>query len=621
MKKDKTGCIATIDMSDFADGLYRFDISSNDKNGNSGFNPECCIENAEAYQSIFVVKNSQSPNANICWMESKSSKTSDYVFKNTASGTKNSTILRIGISDVRFGIKKIKVEVKDKDEKEIKPFEEGDEKIKVRYSASEVYSTLLSEAKIEANSENEIILKDYEMNFLQKGYLYIESGMYLGTEHGELKVTVTVTDLYGNEQNQELSLTAYNDQKEPNFKDEEDKDNFGFKTVDYKYPTGNGNEHVWPRPGKLGVLSTEFIGEEGKEPIKNTNAYPVRWFYTNARENNDYGVRLTWEVEEDRKNVYWEYIRSDYITNGNPLSDAKLSAAPNGSYTTGGYLTGTGGSMSYTFKPGLWHIRLRDEVGNVSKYVYSFVVVSDHASPANNLDNNKNIHLAMTLGNVENVTVTNDGTGDQRKYRNTSITSSDFYEFFDYGGHSYDYMDVNTITLKGKKEDVQNVTLNVSLTGNASGLIYWGEKNQTLETANAYAERKPSRTASGLVQYCFNWAWGDWNTSNHDQYKPAYPEQPNTGVVSARSWGGDYHYVTESYRSKYGTWEDYTPGTDISWKIYHNWGHETIDYKYLPPVTLFLKDGCGNMTWIKIDNPYSGYSDNYNFRWKFDYTD
>lgn len=654
------GCVATINLNDLEDGLYRFDISTEDKYGNNGLEEKYWHHHENGYKSVFIAKDTKTlETKTLHWINSACEYDDEYIFHKSVD-TNIDGVLCVPYSQTYFGIKTLEIVV----DKTSLPL--ASENLKVRYGATDNYSNSLPEIQIESKTDTTITLKEYNANYVPDGYLFIEN-LCLGTTPGDVKVQVKLTDRYElkGKQTTASEITAFNDHIPPYFRGGSagSKNDDGPLAAEFTYDSGNSNENVFPRPGKPGVKSTEFWNPE---EIKNGDGVPVRWFYTSAMVGENFAVRLKFDVIENKKNVtiyvkkHSDELLPDYKFNGITVN---CGAAPMAK------ISNISASWEHTFETGTWTVYLQDAGGNTSP-AYTFAVVEDTTGPQMITDYGRDLKHLITVP-VEQEgqpTFSFEDKHDLSWDRNVgSDTTKPFLDWYENSDHSTTAMWARKCLIVGNAETIRNAKYVVRLSGDSEGTertIYADAKRNDKEVVGDdenpgvgkpipgeyWEDSKPSRTSSGISQYYICRVYNKWRSknSNTDLFMPVFPVGTNVedrfvidiakyynyssgsikyykNVLTKDKRTYDINYApTEVYYQKYfDTWQPYEAGSNIEIPIFKDYGDNTsvLDNGYnlykQPPITLCFKDNCGNLNYIACTRPGDAWYDYSTWAYEF----
>lgn len=597
-----TGCLFTYDLGNLASGIYRFDIATEDSSGNNGFDDEDS-DGKKKYKSVFVIKdNTPVLSGDTQWITTDGQVDSEYNFcYNETKQINTDRTLCIPYSNSYTGIKTIELSVTQSNGEEIsdvfRNYTAGSKKIK--YGKNNFNET--SDIKVESISKNgnEITLEEPPTSQYENGCLYLDN-LYLGELNGTITIQSKLTDNLGKIQANEITITAFNDQKPPVFKNGINRP----IVADASYTTGNVNEHIFPRKNKPGLTGADFY----KTPeIINGDDIPVRWFYTNAKNSNTYGIYLKSEfIDDNGIEIFVKKVNQD-TSSDDSLKSIKTTSNLSG-YTK---ITGS----SYFFETGTWNLIAKDNFGNTTK-AYTFVVVQDHKKPV--VDN---IRESTTVELPAGVTISVDFTKDEVWKQNNS-SEKDYTDLYGRNGAgTYNFV-ATRFDLLGA--NARRTKLTFRITGSGRGLNNYGG---TAASTYVNPECYPSRDSSGLGQWNINYVWACWNCNDSHTWVPIYPAgSVATNKIDDYEGVIDFKYDIYCTRCNRGPttfpcqkgdgWKDYTPGTDISFNLYHDWANMGDNYyERLQPFCLFLKDNCGNLNFVKIDNPKQ--DNKWNVLWQF----
>lgn len=597
-----TGCLFTYDLGILASGIYRFDIATEDSSGNNGFDDEDS-DGKKKYKSVFILKdNTPVLSGDTQWITTDGQVDSKYSFYHKGEiQIKRDRTLCIPYSNSYTGIKTIELTVTQSNGDEISNvfsnYTAGSKKIK--YGKINFNETSDITVKSISKDGNVITLENPLTGQYENGCLYFDD-LYLGESNGSITIKSKLTDNLGKVQANEITITAFNDQEPPVFKN-------GINSpivADASYTTGNVNEHIFPRKNRPGLTGADFY--EAPEII-NGDDIPVRWFYTNAKKSGTYGIYLKSEFIDDNGIEIFVKKVDQGISSDDSLKSIKTTSNLSG-YTK---ITGS----PYFFETGTWNLIAKDNFGNTSNS-FTFVVVQDHRRPV--VDNiRESTTVELPAGVTISVNFNNDekwSQWDSSKPYYTDLYGRNGAGTYDFRATRFDLLGANARRTK----------LMFRITGSGKGLNNYGG---TAASTYVNPECYPSRYSSGLGQWNINYAWACWNCNDHHTWVPIYPAgSVATNKIDDYEGVIDFRYDIYCSRCNRGPttfpcqkgdgWKDYTPGTDISFNLYHDWANMGDNfYERLQPFCLFLKDNCGNLSFVKIDNPLQ--NDNWNVIWQF----
>lgn len=361
--------------------------------------------------------------------------------------------------------------------------------------------------------------------------------------------------------------------------DRQDSENFR----KYEYPRQK-NDTDYETYG----LSAKDLELKTYGSMTENKGYEIRFFYT----SQDYR-RLPVKVE-DTNSLSSTCLRIkvvDSIKAGEATSQGVLGATgyaystnPVADFSTGrlGYTPEDVGYYRYESKD--WSISLNpytyvaaDRAGNVSE-PHQFYVIKDANGPSKtydgsdfNTNTDKSLVNLMTLKCPTGKTV----------YRNSdcvqsdNVLSPDFFFWEADSGHSCENIYAKQYVLSD-----DDYTINIRLNGVKSEEKLIGGEDAPKGTY--YSERMPTASQSGIAAYAISHYYYSWNGSSDDNvWDCAYPE--NT--------------LNVDHKTNKILWTPYDPTKndgDISYTI------PKTSPVGVPPLTLLLKDNCGNVSQILI---------------------
>ena len=362
--------------------------------------------------------------------------------------------------------------------------------------------------------------------------------------------------------------------------DRQDLDNFR----KYEYPRQKNDTDY----ETYGLSAKEDLGLETYGSMAGNTGKEIRFFYT----SQDYR-RLPVKVE-DTNSLSPDCLQIkvvDSIKAGEATSQGVLGATgyaystnPVADFSTGrlGYTPKDVGYYKYESKD--WSDTLSpytyvaaDKAGNVSE-PHQFYVIKDANGPSKtydgsdfNTNTDKSLVNLMTLKCPTGKTV----------YRNSdcvqsdNVLSPDFFFWEADSGHSCENIYAKQYVLSD-----DDYTINIRLNGVKSEEKLIGGEDAPEGTY--YSERMPTASQSGIAAYAISHYYYSWNGSSDDNvWDCAYPE--NT--------------LNVDHKTNKISWTPYDPTKndgDISYTI------PKTSSVGVPPLTLLLKDNCGNVSQILI---------------------
>lgn len=361
--------------------------------------------------------------------------------------------------------------------------------------------------------------------------------------------------------------------------DRQDSENFR----KYEYPRQkNDTDH------ETYGLKASDLGLETYGSMAGNTGTEIRFFYTSKDDR-----RLPVKVEDTNSlsSTCLQIKVVDSIKAGEATSQGVLNAAVYGhpSYNKADFSTGRLGYTPedvgyYRYESKDWSDTLSpytyvaaDKAGNVSD-PHQFYVIKDANGPSKtydgsdfNTNTDKSLVNLMTLKCPTGKTV----------YRNSdcvqsdNVLSPDFFFWDANSGHSCENIYAKQYVLSD-----DDYTINIRLNGVKSEEKLIGGEDAPKGTY--YSERMPTASQSGIAAYAISHYYYSWNGSSDDNvWDCAYPE--NTLNVD--------HKTNKIF------WTPYDPTKndgDISYTI------PKTSSVGVPPLTLLLKDNCGNVSQILI---------------------
>ena len=361
--------------------------------------------------------------------------------------------------------------------------------------------------------------------------------------------------------------------------DRQDSENFG----KYEYPRQKNDTDYETYGLKASDLelatSGSMAGNTGTEirffyTSQDYRRLPVKVEDTNSLNSNCLQIKVVDSIEAGKATSQGVLGATGYAYSTNPVADfstGRLGYTPEDV----GYYRYESKDWSDTLNP--YTYVAADRAGNVSE-PHQFYVIKDNKSPSKtydgsdfNTNTNKSLVNLMTLKCPTGKTV----------YRNSdcvqsdNVLSPDFFFCEADSGHSCENIYAKQYVLSD-----DDYTINIRLNGVKSKEKLIG--GEDAPEGRCYSERMPTASQSGIAAYAISHYYYSWNGSSDDNvWDCAYPE--NTLNVD--------HKTNKIF------WTPYDPTKndgDISYTI------PKTSSVGVPPLTLLLKDNCGNVSQILI---------------------
>ena len=326
---------------------------------------------------------------------------------------------------------------------------------------------------------------------------------------------------------------------------------------------------------------------------------------------------------------YYKYSNSDtlfskteedILGSSNPTEDINSNRSPGG---TGNSATGT--TLWFGFDEGKYSAVIVDEAGNVSA-PFHFAIVRDVEKPAKEWGSGSN------ADSLNNRVLLQKPDASANIFTNSAVSAAnytDFPRFYAVNGSSYDIRTKKYVTKKsGDKYKIQlnlggtvsEPTLSSKINGGAAGNVA------------AYSDLTATTTHSPIEMYAVSTLYGSWPTSSTSAYTyyPVVPLEttfPSGQTVTSSNYS---NYVQRDYfnygntlgsngwyifNSSKNNWHSYIKGASasdtysypnqscsISITSYVDTNNNLIieipNTQSTVPISVFLKDGCGNMQYV-----------------------
>ncbi|MCQ2575176.1 MAG: hypothetical protein MJ162_00435 [Treponema sp.] len=606
------------------DGLYRIDVFADDKYGNSGLTEKNFSEYKNGCVTFYLLRDVTPVKLG------NFSLYSPLTGNKTNGSLKDNGWISFKVDEDGSGVKDLDITVLDSEDNIIKNYSytDSDENIQVKFCQEDFFLA----AKIISDNSDE----DDSTTKLNSGYYFISGLTNDLTENQTYKVQVSAKDVCNETKVEEFTLKK--DDTSPWFRGGENNnhDTTGPVVASYSYTTGNNTENVYPRVNNPGVPGTEFW--DSPDIVNNDNV-PVRWFYTNADRNGSYGVNLKIELFDNSAAKGLYYLQHSTSV----LSDAelaKITAKDIISNSSKSQIDNIQLNYSIFFKTGTFSIVAYDEAGNISP-AYTFCVVKDDQQPAKAAMDGTDLNNLMYIDPAGATATFKFGDANFDKNRYTNVNNKNFFDWWEDTGHKMTYMRVRNYTIRGTYNQIKNAKVVFVMDGNAdtSKNSFLGApvtsgndgKEDYYLHASRYEDAKPGRNCSGIAQYIVSRTYTDWRTDNGENFICTFPPETN---LNTRFTGGQKLFSSpsktnedlkndRSYRSEvsnyFDEWQNYTAGTNINMYIFKNFNNTNIKYEYMPPITLCLKDNCGNINYEIVNR--ADWPDYAGFVYQLQYTD
>ena len=308
-------------------------------------------------------------------------------------------------------------------------------------------------------------------------------------------------------------------------------------------------------------------------------------------------------------------------------------------------------SCSYWFKflEGKYSAVIFDDAGNCSD-VFHFAVVKDISRP----DTTDFANRQIIESPDESYSIYRNADASTTSFVSGSSTTS--YNYANWNSGTVTRAPIRTVKFVTKKAD-KKFKLYLKLGGTSTSDHKYLDGSLATTTTSAYENVTASLTDSPIEKYAISTWYGAWPTADDSEsdvnesqiaYEPAVPKFttfPGGGTLdasgnyntdpSAQLVGSYFNYTstTATWRVEggYNEWHSFTPTTpasdnqknkDTGNEIYSyvdsnkNLVIEVPNTRSTPPITVFLRDGCGNMSYVVL-----GYKDSDKVAASFDFDD
>ncbi|MCR5187336.1 MAG: Ig-like domain-containing protein [Treponema sp.] len=452
---------------------------------------------------------------------------------------------------------------------------------------------------------------DTNANFVVRGtYIYEFTNVQLAsTTEGSHSVSLSAFDSIGwQSPNSDSSAYGYNtasiilDTTNPEW---------GTTSGSGLYVADAGDQKNYVYPKSSGKTS---FGLNFDTSVVNGDNNKLRYFYTKASYNSECGMLLgIWGKDNialrgaSSKTFYYCYrhnsetltdVNAAYVlqhssgtsctSNGsgyNPTSDNRAYTTVSSSASD---CTGTDSSLVQLFKAGgTYSVVIADEAGNVSP-AYSFVVVEETTCPATTLSDNST--------SLENAAVLDIPAGipDCAKWYQAS-------ENRDLSGYGLSATQSVVALSIGNFDYKFRIRLATDITTSDRRI----QNNSTITENNSskYGELNPSVTQSGLAAYAITYWYNSSTTS------PKAPEPVVSGSSDIYCSSSESNCESNSYWRPYQKAESASSISTFSDNRLTSYVDQNGDIVIclekgvdIPPLTLLLKDNCGNVSSVLLSS-------------------
>lgn len=288
---------------------------------------------------------------------------------------------------------------------------------------------------------------------------------------------------------------------------------------------------------------------------------------------------------------------------------------------TSGNNSATNESLWFGIPAGKYSAVIVDEAGNVSD-VFHFAVVQDTTKPDTDIQNRVLLERPDESYNI---------------YRNTTVTTDSSTEYKAYASTSTSSIRTKKYVTK-QASDKYKIVLNLGSTYSNSSLV--SKLNGTsASTVSEYSELKATSSSAPIESYAISTWYGSWptSTSSTSSYVPVVPYNtkfPSGQALESSSLNDSYALMAcnyfdgdSSFKSRWrmlwdsenyvnGVWPSFSKNsskyTDTRNKITsyidsnNNLIIEVPNDRSTAPISVFLRDGCGNMNFVVLGLETSG---------------
>ncbi len=306
-------------------------------------------------------------------------------------------------------------------------------------------------------------------------------------------------------------------------------------------------------------------------------------------------------------------------------------------------------ALWFGFPTGKYSAVVVDAAGNCSD-IFHFAVVKDISRP----DTTDFANRQIIESPDESYSIYRNADASTTSFVSGSSTTS--YNYANWNSGTVTRAPIRTVKFVTKKAD-KKFKLYLKLGGTSTSDHKYLDGSLATTTTSAYENVTASLTDSPIEKYAISTWYGAWPTADDSEtdvnesqiaYEPAVPKFttfPGGGTLdasgnyntdpSAQLVGSYFNYTstTATWRVEggYNEWHSFTPTTpasdnqknkDTGNEIYSyvdsnkNLVIEVPNTRSTPPITVFLRDGCGNMSYVVL-----GYKDSDKVAASFDFDD
>lgn len=284
---------------------------------------------------------------------------------------------------------------------------------------------------------------------------------------------------------------------------------------------------------------------------------------------------------------------------------------------TSGNNSATNESLWFGIPAGKYSAVIVDEAGNCSD-VFHFAVVQDTTKPDTDIQNRVLLERPDESYNI---------------YRNTTVTTDSSTEYKAYSSTSTSSIRTKKYVTK-QASDKYKIVLNLGSTYSNSSLISKLNGTST-STVSEYAELKATASSAPIESYAISTWYGSWptTTSSTLSYVPVVPYntkfpsgQAQTSssnndplaLMACNYFGGDSSFTSRwrrvddgknpwvTYIKNSSGFSDSKNGIKSSIDSNNNLIIEVPNNRSTAPISVFLRDGCGNMNFVVLGLETSG---------------
>ena len=334
---------------------------------------------------------------------------------------------------------------------------------------------------------------------------------------------------------------------------------------------------------------------------------------------------------------YYKYTTSDTLFSkteadilGSTNPELDINNKGNNNNPPNGNNTETGTTLWFGFDEGKYSAVIVDEAGNCSN-VFHFAVVRD-------VDQPKKSTITGNANNLNERVLLQKPDASANIFTNSAVsiirTSGGFPRFWGCGSDQ-DTMSANS-SMKTKKYVTKKSSNKYKIQLNLGGTV----SNSTLSSkinggaasdVTPYSDLTPTDTSSPIEMYAVSTLYGSWPDEDHPSYKYCPVVPSGTSFPSGQTYSNsssickDYFAYTNGfsdswyiYNSSSANWHPYKTSTSSNTDSYsypysysslsvsitsyvdsnNNLIIEIPNTKSTVPISVFLKDGCGNMEYV-----------------------